>query len=375
MTSFTRLLTGAVFAGLALVACSPTAGPGAQDTSPESSPSATSASPTTVVSTPAVETTVPEPSVSPSIDPTATGPATTPSVAAVVALTDTGDKVRELQHRLWQIDWLEGDITEQYDERTVLAVEGFQAKRGLPVLGYVDQATWDRLVEMTRTLTHDEMYNIMTPGPALMSRGDKGDDVKDLQARLRQIGWFSGDVTGNFGSKTEQSVRGFQAKREIPVTGEVDQRTLDRLQAMTRKPTKDELNNVGTSSGGGKMTLDDRCLQGRVICISKAQRRLAWVVDGDIRMTMDVRFGSELTPTRNGVFSVYWKSKDHVSSLYHTPMPYAMFFSGGQAVHYSADFAARGYNGSSHGCVNVRDKAAVRDLFNAVREGDTVVVY
>ena len=123
------------------------------------------------------------------------------------------------------------------------------------------------------------------------------------------------------------------------------------------------------------MTLDDRCLAGRVICISKGQRRLAWVIDGTIVDTMSVRFGSELTPTRNGVFSVYWKSKNHVSSLYDTPMPYALFFSGGQAVHYSADFARNGYNGASHGCVNVRDKGAVAALFDAARVGDKVVVY
>ena len=123
------------------------------------------------------------------------------------------------------------------------------------------------------------------------------------------------------------------------------------------------------------MTLDDRCLQGRVVCISKAQRKLAWVIDGQVQATMDVRFGSELTPTRNGVFAVNWKSRDHVSSLYDSPMPYALFFSGGQAVHYSADFASRGYNGASHGCVNVRDKAAVSALFDAAKVGDKVVVY
>ena len=44
-------------------------------------------------------------------------------------------------------------------------------------------------------------------------------------------------------------------------------------------------------------------------------------------------------------------------------MPFAMFFSGGQAVHYSADFASVGYNGASHGCVNVRDRAVVAWLF------------
>jgi lipoprotein-anchoring transpeptidase ErfK/SrfK len=56
-------------------------------------------------------------------------------------------------------------------------------------------------------------------------------------------------------------------------------------------------------------------------------------------------------------------------------MPYAMFFSGGQAVHYSPDFAARGYNGASHGCVNVRNLAGIQSLFAQARVGDKVIVY
>src|SRR5690606_11606529 len=75
------------------------------------------------------------------------------------------------------------------------------------------------------------------------------------------------------------------------------------------------------------------------------------------------------------VFSVYWKSRDHWSTLYDSPMPYAMFFSGGQAVHFSADFAARGYAGASHGCVNVRDEAAIAGTFAQVRNGDKVVLH
>jgi hypothetical protein len=50
----------------------------------------------------------------------------------------------------------------------------------------------------------------------------------------------------------------------------------------------------------------------------------------------------------------------HFSSLYATSMPYAMFFGGGQVVHYSPDFAARGYNGASHGCVNARNPTSSR---------------
>ena len=92
-------------------------------------------------------------------------------------------------------------------------------------------------------------------------------------------------------------------------------------------------------------------------------------------MSLDVRFGSSETPTREGLFSVYWKSRDHVSTLYDSSMPFAMFFSGGQAVHYSSDFAARGYYGASHGCVNVRDYTAIATLFDQVPIGTKVVVY
>ena len=56
-------------------------------------------------------------------------------------------------------------------------------------------------------------------------------------------------------------------------------------------------------------------------------------------------------------------------------MPFSMFFSGGQAVHYSSDFAARGYAGCSHGCVNIRKKSTIRWVFARIHVGDRVVVY
>lgn len=213
----------------------------------------------------------------------------------------------------------------------------------------------------------------LVPGPALMGPGDAGDEVRVLQARLRQIDWFNQDVTGTYGDVTRAAVEGFQAKREIPVTGEVDQRTMDRLLAMTTEPTAAELaNQLGGNIPGA---LDARCETGRALCVDKTSQTLRWVVDGQVQLTVDVRFGSEELPTREGAFQVFSKSRDHVSTLYHTSMPFAMFFSGGQAVHYSPDFAAHGYDGASHGCVNVRDYDAVAGLFDQVQIGDRVIVY
>jgi peptidoglycan hydrolase-like protein with peptidoglycan-binding domain len=284
-----------------------------------------------------------------------------------------GTRVRELQQRLSQLAWLPETTTGVYDDATVAAVKGFQAKRGLGRTGVLDSRTWARLRSMTSAPTHDAMFNVLHPGKALYESGDSGRDVRVVQARLEQIAWYFGDVTGSYDGATVTAVKGFQAKRAIPVTGAVDRRTLDRLEAMTTEPTADELHNRIPSPG----KLDPRCLTGRVMCIDKTSRTLRWLVDGHVRQTLDARFGSTLndTPTREGLFHVYLKDADHVSHLYGSSMPFAMFFSGGQAVHYSSDFAAAGYDGASHGCVNIRDYAGVKWLFSQVRVGDKVVVY
>lgn len=330
-------------------------------TQPGDTPRPTTAAPTTAAPTTAAPTTV---------APTTAAPTKAP---AILSSGSRGDKVRELQHRLQQLDWFDGLITPDYGRQTEVAVQGFQGKRALPVTGEVDQKTWDVLASMTKQPTRDQMYNVLKPGPAILQSGDAGDRVRDLQARLKQVGWYEKLVDGRYGADTVAAVKGFQDKRQIPVTGAVDQRTLDRLGAMTSKPTVEELTNKPPKKVIG--SIDQRCMTGRVLCINKRSNKLNWVVDGKVVKTLDVRFGSELTPTREGVFTLYWKSRNHHSTIYDTPMPYAMFFSGGQAVHYSADFAARGYNGASHGCVNVRDKSGIIWLFDQTREGDKVIVY
>ena len=302
--------------------------------------------------------------------------ATPEKPADVLAPGDKGEKVRDLQYRLFQLAWLPEKTTGSYDTATVAAVKGFQAKRDFKATGTLDAKTWKRLAKMSDKPTHDQMFNVLKPGPALLAPGASGDGVRDLQARLKQIDWFFGKVTGTYGSVTVEAVKGFQAKRSIPVTGETDQRTMDRLHAMTSTPSEDAKHNVVPKvevvSGA---ELDPRCTTGRVLCIDKSSQTVRWVVDGKVVSNLQVRFGSAEYPTREGQFSVTRKSRDHVSSIYHTSMPLAMFFSGGQAVHFSPDFAANGYSGASHGCVNVRDYNGISTLFDQVSLGDKVIVY
>ncbi|WP_240340615.1 L,D-transpeptidase family protein [Nocardioides sp. SYSU D00038] len=213
-----------------------------------------------------------------------------------------------------------------------------------------------------------------TAAPTFFAKpGDQGIEVRRVQARLKQRGLFVPDVSGFYGPETTAAVRVFQRRNGFPVTGKVNKRTIVKLRKLTRAPGPRELHARGGSNRPGR--LDGRCRTGRVLCIDKSSRTIRWMVGGRVVLSMDVRFGSSATPTREGVYSVFRKSRDHVSSLYGSAMPFAMFFSGGQAVHYSSDFAAVGYNGASHGCVNVRNRPGIEWLYDQVRTGDRVVVY
>lgn len=133
-----------------------------------------------------------------------------------------------------------------------------------------------------------------------------------------------------------------------------------------------QLTSVTPSKGVLPSACTTRAL---VLCVDKTARVLRVVRHGTVVLTVDARFGGPGFETRNGTFSVYRKSRDHVSTEYHTPMPFAMFFSGGQAVHYSPFFHRDGYHGHSHGCVNLRDKRVAALLFGEVPIGTRVVVY
>ena len=192
--------------------------------------------------------------------------------------------------------------------------------------------------------------------------GDANADVSTLQKRLTWAG-LTVKVTGVFDDATTKQVKHLQEKFLYDETGIVDAPLWDTLVSITHSKGK----------------LPKKCTsQKKVLCISKAQELLRFMVKGKVVKTLDARFGPEDIPelrTAEGMFHVNWKDKDHVSSDYHTPMPFTMNFYKGQAVHYSKFFAKDGYWGSSHGCVNLRDKKGTEYVFNHTPVGTPVYIY
>jgi hypothetical protein len=210
-------------------------------------------------------------------------------------------------------------------------------------------------------------------GKPVLTLNDHGRKVRVLQVRLQRVGVRDIPTSGLYSEDTAAQVKAFQRLAGFRRTGVVDEATLAEL--VRRTGAVDRLDLAAGADQPYGARLPESCLHGRVICVDKRARSVRWVIDGIVKLRLDARFGGDETPTREGVFRITRKSRDHISSLYHTSMPFALFFDRGQAVHYSPDFAARGYNGASHGCVNIRDHEHMEWLFDHAQVGDRVVVY
>jgi len=69
-----------------------------------------------------------------------------------------------------------------------------------------------------------------------LRRGNRGPQVTALQVNLRNAGFFQGQATGFYGSKTETAVRNFQRAYGLPVDGIAGPQTLSTLAATNRPP-------------------------------------------------------------------------------------------------------------------------------------------
>ena len=100
---------------------------------------------------------------------------------------------------------------------------------------------------------------VQTTSPSYtLKRGDTGEAVKRVQARLRDLGYFSGVIGGNYKDITEASVRVFQEQAKLEVTGVCDAKTLEALFSDSAPKMPQTADNAAATSGGatsGKSTV------------------------------------------------------------------------------------------------------------------------
>ena len=94
---------------------------------------------------------------------------------------------------------------------------------------------------------------------ALSKYGSNGEEVKQIQTKLKRWGYYTGSVDGIYGTKTVSAVKSFQKKNGLTVDGIAGPKTLSAM-GITSK-------NSGSSSSNGSSTSNssDTNLLARII--------------------------------------------------------------------------------------------------------------
>jgi N-acetylmuramoyl-L-alanine amidase len=147
-------------------------------------------------------------------------------VEPTIQAGDDGPEVRDVQGRLARLRRYEGPIDERFDSQTEEAVRAFQRERGLAADGIVGPETWRALVEAGHQLGD----RLLWQSPQML----RGDDVRELQHRLNQLGFDAGPEDGIFGPLAHAAVAEFQRNVGLDVDGVAGPRTIAPLKRLRR---------------------------------------------------------------------------------------------------------------------------------------------
>ena len=105
---------------------------------------------------------------------------------------------------------------------------------------------------------------------AVLRQGSKGGEVKEVQRRLKQWGYYSGAVDGVFGASTKQAVIAFQKKNGLTADGVVGKSTYAALGMNESYNALNKGNGSGSgssssSSGSSNYTSSDLYLLAKTI--------------------------------------------------------------------------------------------------------------
>ncbi len=148
----------------------------------------------------------------------------------------SGDMVKALQEALTELTYYSGKIDAKYGAQTETAVNACKKRNGLTQDGIADQAFQLLLYEGTpkNPAGYRKILKTMPPiGGFAIRSGNVGTPVERLQARLKELGFYLGEINGTCDKATVQGIKDFQELHDLRVTGEADSTTQNALYGAT----------------------------------------------------------------------------------------------------------------------------------------------
>ena len=133
-----------------------------------------------------------------------------------------GAEVKALQEALLELGYLKGTADGKFGAATENAVLLFQQANGYPTTGVMDANAQAFLYAGKPKNAAGTATKVRTLSPvsgATMKTNATGDAVRELQAQLKVMGYYNGDVTGIYDTATKKAVIAFQKKNGLTADG------------------------------------------------------------------------------------------------------------------------------------------------------------
>lgn len=160
-------------------------------------------------------------------------PTSTPT-PRLFQMNDVGIEVRDMQRRLKELGYLSSEADGQFGSATESAIKAFQFQHNLKNDGIAGEQTLNLLYsEQAQRFVPTPTPS---PTPSVLSSGASGEEVRRLQTRLKDLGFYTGEIDGDFGKGTKSAVTLFQKQHDLDADGIAGAMTLAKLYSNDAHP-------------------------------------------------------------------------------------------------------------------------------------------
>ena len=284
-----------------------------------------------------------------------------PAAGGSLRLGNKGDAVRQLQTQLQTLGYLSSKPDGSFGLVTQQAVTAFQRASKLKGDGVAGAATLQALSAALDKKNAPVSVPSASGSNAVLKEGSKNDTVKQMQTALKDLGYYGGTVTGNFGQLTGEAVKAFQKNNGLSADGVAGPATLSKLfggsavahgksggssvSAAGSGPRASSVQHIGAATIRAKYKI------GTVVTVYDFRNKLSWKcrfysvgVHADSEPltradtdTMYRAFGNKNTWTPKAVWVTMPDGKTYIASMHNMP-------------HLSGSISDNGFSG--HLCIH-----------------------
>lgn len=184
-----------------------------------------------------------------------------------------GEAVSRAQARLSELGYYNGKDTGINDDATQEAIKAFEAKHGLMQDGELDPADQTILYGASAMSASAVVTPSPSPTPAppaqVVRPGDRSEDARKVQERLKELGYYQGELDGSFGSGSVAALKAFQKNNGLEADGVCGIKTRAILFAphpvyatptATPAPGSEEEDTSDTTTSGYPEITEENCV-------------------------------------------------------------------------------------------------------------------